>query len=116
MWVNGVGRAAADVDPRLREAVSRVNRGLLERQRAFTVEPTALDPPALGRLGEIAVPALVITGAHDQPSVIAGSAALADGLPHAEAVEIADTAHLPSLERPDELEAAILPFLERRAG
>jgi pimeloyl-ACP methyl ester carboxylesterase len=80
------------------------------------IEPDPLAPAASGRLAEVGAPTLVVTGEHDQPSVLAGSAAMAAGIADAEAVEIAGTAHLPSLERPDEFDAAVLPFLARHAG
>jgi 3-oxoadipate enol-lactonase len=116
-WVDGPQRDPEEVDPALREHARRMNYAALERedareQRDAAIEPTALDPPALERLDEVAAPVLVITGALDQPSVNAGAAAIAAGVPDARAVEIADTAHLPSLERPDEFDAAVLPFLE----
>jgi 3-oxoadipate enol-lactonase len=119
MWVDGPSRSPGDVDPAVREHVARMNRWALEReeaceQRGMAIEPSELDPPAVGRLGEVAAPTLVVTGALDQPSVNAGSAAIAAGVPGAEAVEIADTAHMPSLERPAEFERAALDFLGAR--
>ena len=53
----------------------------------------------------------MITGEHDQPSVTAGARALAEGT-GAELIEIAATAHVPSMERPAEFDAAVLPFLK----
>jgi pimeloyl-ACP methyl ester carboxylesterase len=120
MWVDGSGRGPEDVDASVREHVARMNRAALEREDALeranaVVEPDELDPPALGRLGELAMPLLAVTGALDQPSVLAGSAELARDT-GAETAEIPETAHVPSLERPDEFDAAVLPFLERHAS
>ena len=53
----------------------------------------------------------MITGEHDQPSVSAGARVLAEGT-GAELIEIAATAHVPSMERPAEFDAAVLPFLK----
>lgn len=114
MWVDGVGRPEP-ADPRVRAQVGALNAALLDRQQAFAVEPGELDPPAIGRLNEVEVPVLVVFGSYDQPSVIAGTRALAQGT-GAELVEIAGAAHLPSLERPREFGAAVLPFLERCAA
>jgi pimeloyl-ACP methyl ester carboxylesterase len=58
----------------------------------------------------------VVTGEHDQPSVLAGAAQMAAGVPGAEAVEIAGAAHLPSLEQPEALDSAVLPFLANNTG
>lgn len=110
MWVDGT-RGPLESDPRVRRRIERLNRELIERQGAFTAEPRGLEPPAIERLGELAMPLLVVTGAHDQPSVNAGAAALAEAT-GAEIAEIAETAHLPSLERPDAFDAAVLPFLK----
>lgn len=114
MWIDGVGRTEP-ADEQIRARVGALNAALLERQQHFEVDPGELDPPAIERLGEVAVPFLAMFGSHDQPSVIAGTRALAEGS-GAELVEIAGAAHLPSLERPDEFEAALLPFLERNAA
>lgn len=119
MWVDGPHREPDDVDPAVREHVARMNYAALERgeereRGGAEIEPSELDPPALDRLDEVRLPVLVVTGALDQPSVIAGATRIAAGIKGAEAIEIADTAHLPNLERPDEFDAAVLPFLEAR--
>jgi pimeloyl-ACP methyl ester carboxylesterase len=116
MWVDGAGREPGDVDPAVRGAFARMNLAALEREEAreragTEIEPLALDPPAIGRLGELRLPTLVVTGELDRPSVNAGAAALAAGVRDAQRVEIAATAHAPFLERPDEFDAAVLPFL-----
>ena len=115
MWLDGPHRPAGEVDRDVRRSVATVNRVLLERQAAFTVEPGELDPPAIDRLAELRCPSLVITSELDQPSVLAGGFELARKT-GAEHVEIAGAAHLPNLERPREFLAALLPFLERARG
>lgn len=112
IWVDGVGRDPADVDPEVRAAVGAVNRELLRRQAAFEVEPSEVEPPAAGRLGDLDIPLLVVTGAHDVPMVREAVPLIVEAT-GAEAVEIAGAAHLPALERPDEFAAAALPFLEK---
>jgi pimeloyl-ACP methyl ester carboxylesterase len=112
MWLDGPHRPTDSIDRDVRTAVASVNRVLLERQAAFTVEPGELVPPAIGRLHELRCPSLVITSELDQPSVLAGAFELASKT-GAEHVEIAGAAHLSMLERPREFLAALLPFLER---
>lgn len=111
IWVDGVGRERNHADPAVRAAVGAVNRELLIRQAALEHSPTDLDPPAVARLGELAMPLLVVTGVHDQPMVreAASATVAATG---AAAIEIEGAAHLPHLERPEEFVAAVLPFLE----
>ena len=115
MWLDGPFRAPDVVDRELRRAAASVNRVLLERQASFEIEPGDLQPPAVGRLGEVAVPTLVITGELDQPSVTAGSFEIARGT-GAEHVEIENAAHFPNLERPAEFNRALTDFLTRHLG
>jgi pimeloyl-ACP methyl ester carboxylesterase len=121
IWADGPGREPGAADPDFRARVGAMNRDVLRREEAReqadrVLEPDPLEPPALGRLAEVEAPTLVVTGEHDQPSVLTGSAAIAAGVPGAEAVKIAGAAHLPSLERPPAFEAAALPFLAKHAG
>jgi 3-oxoadipate enol-lactonase len=70
-----------------------------------------LVPDLDARLGEIAVPALVVVGALDHADIHAIAARLMDALPHAAHAEIPAAAHLPSLERPAAFDAVVAPFL-----
>ncbi len=112
MWLDGPFRAPDVVDREVRRAAATVNRVLLERQAGFEIEPGDLEPPAVGRLAEVAVPTLVITGELDQPSILGGSFEIARGT-GAEHVEIANAAHFPNLEHPREFNNALCDFLER---
>jgi 3-oxoadipate enol-lactonase len=111
MWLDGPFRAPDVVDREVRRAAATVNRVLLERQAAFEIEPGDLEPPALGRLGEVAVPTLVVTGELDQPSVLRGAFEIARGT-GAKHAEIANAAHFPNLEHPAEFNRALTGFLE----
>ena len=64
------------------------------------------------RLGEIAVPGLCVHGEHDRLTPPAVHEYLAEHLPDAELVEIADAAHLPFVERPEAFDAAVTAFVE----
>jgi len=57
------------------------------------------------------VPALVLVGQHDPSTPVAAAEALRDAIAGAQLVVIPDTLHVPMLERPDEIAAAILRFL-----
>ena len=113
MWLDGPFRAPNVVDREVRRSVATVNAILLERQSGFEIEPGELAPPAAERLSEVRVPTLVITGELDQPSILGGSFEIARGT-RAEHVEIAEAAHFPNLERPDEFNRALIDFLERK--
>jgi 3-oxoadipate enol-lactonase len=112
-WVVGMGRDPGQVDPALRR---RVRDMLLSAYAYGPADLEEADPPAAGRLGEIGVPTLVLVGEHDRPDMHAMAEALAGGIPGAERVVLAATAHLPSMERPDEFNRVVLEFLAELAG
>jgi 3-oxoadipate enol-lactonase len=114
VWVDGPRRSPDQVDPEVRARVAAVNRRLLERQAMLEPDEETLEPPAAERLADIRAPTLVITGALDQASVLAGSRAIAEAT-GADHLQIEAAGHLPNVERPDEFLAAIVPFLERHA-
>jgi pimeloyl-ACP methyl ester carboxylesterase len=68
-------------------------------------------PDTRHRLAEILTPALVVIGTADARGLVELSSQLADSLPNAELVELADTGHLPSMERPDEVNALLRKVL-----
>lgn len=73
-------------------------------------------PPVIDRLAEIAVPALVIVGEHDE-AYLRAAEVMAARLPAAESVTLAGAGHVVNLEATDAFNAAVLRFLERvRAG
>jgi len=74
-------------------------------------------PAVLDRLGQIAVPTLVVNGACDVVYVQQLAGELARGIPGARRVDLAGVGHLPSVERPEELDALLVSFLtEADAG
>ena len=64
------------------------------------------------RLGEIAVPTLAVYGEHDRLTPKRFHEYLAEHVPDAELVEIADAAHLPFVERPTAFDRAVSGFLD----
>ncbi|MEV4759116.1 alpha/beta hydrolase [Micromonospora sp. NPDC049559] len=112
-WVVGPDRQPTDVDPALLDFAREMDR------RTLAAEATAdnfamlrLDPPAIGRLGEIRVPVLVGAGAADVPDIsrladqIAAEVPVATRLP-----DVPDAGHLLPLERPASVNDALLTFL-----
>ncbi len=113
LWVDGQGRAAEGVDPAMRERVRAMNAAVLvnEAQGEQGVATDPLDPPALGRLGEIAVPTLVVVGTRDVPDMLENADLLTAQIPGTRKVVMADVAHLPPLEAPTEFNRLVLDFL-----
>lgn len=111
-WVDGPRRNVGDVDPAVRELVAKMQRRVFEISIGWDdVEEDELDPPALERLAEIRAPTLVLVGALDLDAIIDTAQRVAHGIPHARSVDWPDTAHLPSMERPDDFNTLLLDWL-----
>jgi 3-oxoadipate enol-lactonase len=115
LWIDGPNRSREQVDPKLRAAVTEMVLRSYERQQgaweAGADEEEVLDPPLGGRLGEVRCPTLVLVGEEDVADMRAIAAHLAESIDGARLVTVAGAAHLPSLERPDEVNALLLAFL-----
>lgn len=110
IWVDGVGRPEP-VDPGIRERVGTMNRRAWELALAATGEPAGLDPPAGLRLGELAVPTLVVAGAFDVPWMVESARRLAGSITGARFELLDGCAHLPPLERPEAFAALLASFV-----
>jgi pimeloyl-ACP methyl ester carboxylesterase len=100
-WVEGPHRSASQMDPTVRELVGRMQRRAFEVTADWDdIEEKELEPPALDRLGEITVPALILVGGLDLDTVHDAAGRLVSGIAKARRVDWPDVGHLPSLERP----------------
>jgi pimeloyl-ACP methyl ester carboxylesterase len=113
-WVDGPRRRPEDVDPEVRSLVGEMQRRAYELQ--LPVWETAEEEPLVGdlseRVGEVRAPTLVLVGEDDVPDMHEIADRLERELPNASRASIADTAHVPSLERPREFDQLVLPFLQ----
>jgi len=101
-----VGPAATDDT---RAAVGAMQRHNLEIQMAVADEPEPLRAEV--DLTAITAPALLVTGAHDLPDFHRVATGLAATLPGAQHVHLDWAGHLPSLERPADIDALLLASL-----
>ena len=107
-WVDGPHRAADEERSEIRALVAVMQRRAFELTADWDdVEEVELAPPAVDRLGELDVPALVLTGGLDLDAIGIAGEAVAAGIPGARREVWPDTAHLPSLERPDDFRALL---------
>lgn len=87
---------------------------VLDNWRVWTGDPTLrrrLDPPAIGRLSELAVPTLVLVGEADLIDTRAVADTLAACIGGARLVAVPETGHLINLEAPEEFGEAVDRFL-----
>ena len=105
-WADGPGQPAGRVDPELR---SRVHDWILSNYRAEKVdgEPQPLDPPAVGRLGDLRAQLLVMYGTLDDPGTSESMRHLAETVPGARLEVFAGAAHMMNLEQPERFNALL---------
>jgi 3-oxoadipate enol-lactonase len=108
-WDLGPSRDVDDVDPEFLQRAIELNVGAAHWDFAGLDQP--LDPPAVSRLHEIGVPALVVVGELDVTESKLGYELLMEGLPHAEGLRFADSAHLPSVERAEQFTSDLRAWL-----
>jgi 3-oxoadipate enol-lactonase len=102
-WVDGPKRDVGVVPSSVRDAVRRMQRRAFEVTAGWgDVDEFELDPPALDRLDEILAPTLVLVGGLDLDAIEVAARRVVEGIPNARRVDWPDTAHLPSMERPDD--------------
>ncbi|MGH2542657.1 MAG: alpha/beta fold hydrolase, partial [Ardenticatenaceae bacterium] len=114
IWVDGPFREPEQVDSLVRQHAAEMNRiPLANRTWAVAdAEPLdPLDPPAVKRLHELRVPALIVAGALDDPEILRAADWMASELEGTWKVIIPGSAHLPNMEKPREFNQAVLDFL-----
>lgn len=113
MWAVGPDREPDDLDPAfLRFAFEMNLRAVRGEATLDAVSSVALTPPAVGRLGEIEVPTLVMVGAADVAEMHRLADQITATVPRAQRVpDVPDAAHLLPLERPDLVNPILHDFL-----
>ena len=112
LWVIGVGRDEEELDPefvQLAYALNRVNS--VHRTEAPSSVP--LEPPACERLADLRMPVLATVGEFDLSYELAAQAFIVDAVAHAEGYVFSDTAHLPSVEHPEEFNSVLCGWLAK---
>lgn len=110
-WVVGAGRAPEHVDPAVRQAVFDMQRAAFAVALPHGFAPSGLTPPAIDRLSEIHVPALILIGDADTPGTQALARSAAAQISGARLVVRPDVGHMVTMERPHEIDALLRGFL-----
>ena len=110
LWVDGPRRPEGSAPAAVRDLVLDMN-GRALRSDFASAPHQELEPPAIGRLHEVAAPTLVIVGDEDLPPAAANANVITSKIPGSRTVVIKGAAHLPSLERPEDFNRVVLDFL-----
>jgi len=110
LWLDGPARDPSRIDPAYRRRAREIHKDNFSFT-LFAHPEQELKPPAIGRLREINCPTLVLVGDSDTPELMKLATRLAKEIPGARFVTIANAAHLPNLEHPDEFNALVDEFL-----
>jgi 3-oxoadipate enol-lactonase len=113
MWVDGPSRSPDDVDPELRRKVGEMQRRAIDiwREAGEEGEHEPLVEDWGERLGEIAVPTLVLVGDLDRAEMLEIADKLEAEIPNVRRSTIAGAAHVTNMEQPEEFDRLVLEFL-----
>lgn len=116
MWVDGPYRTPDQVPADLRRNVEAMQLQAFEIPTPDNAVWVRIEPPAIHRLDEIKVPALVVVGALDVPDFVELANHVAVTIPGAHLEVIPEVAHLSSMEAPGRFNEIVLNFLGAGQG
>jgi 3-oxoadipate enol-lactonase len=112
IWVDGPERTPQQVDPQVRQRMYELNLDNYRRAGNAEFPPTLpLEPPAIERLGEVAIPTCLIIGDKDVREMLGVMDILEQGIPGAKKVVMHGVAHALNVEKPEEFNRIVLDFL-----
>ena len=111
LWVVGPTREPETVSAHVRRRVREMNARVWELEEASGGRVT-MSPPAVSRLAEIQVPALVIAGQNDQSDILDVADRLAREIDGAENVIIENAAHMLTMEQPGRFSDVLIGFFK----
>lgn len=111
LWVDGPHRAVGEVSPHVREKVKEMQLAIFQKEVPDDVEEIGLNPPAIGRLGEIEVPVQVMVGDQDLNEKLDLAETLVSGISNCTKVIIPGAAHMLNMEKPQAFNRNVLDFL-----
>ncbi|RKR76138.1 alpha/beta fold hydrolase [Frondihabitans australicus] len=106
LWAVGPTRDVVEVDDHFLQLAYALNAENV-KQATVKARPLQIEPPAYDRTVDIEVPALFVIGEHDLAGEIAATEYLLSTVPDSTEARFPDSAHLPSVERPEEFARAL---------
>ncbi len=113
IWFDGMGRGPDQVNPVMRKLAVEMNRlALAHDAKKLGKQLPDVEINAVEQLHRLAVPLLAIVGEHDLPYLQAAADYMANKIPGARKVILADAAHLANIDQPVEFQRAVREFLK----
>ncbi|KAA0253783.1 MAG: alpha/beta fold hydrolase [Acidobacteria bacterium] len=106
-WLAGPHRTPAQVEP----AVWAKAREMALPNALTVAQGSELEPPAVGRLGEVKAPVLLVEGELDCEDIHLIARLVERRVPGTRRVVVPGVAHMPTMERPAEVNRLLLEFL-----
>jgi pimeloyl-ACP methyl ester carboxylesterase len=117
LWFDGPYRQPEQLNPGVRQRAAEMNLIPVRMNTWLAADShplNPLDPPAIGRLSAIHVPALIMAGALDHPEVLRAADVMTDAIKGAKKHIFSHSAHVPNMEEPEEFTQVVLSFLDGR--
>ncbi|NKB96896.1 MAG: alpha/beta fold hydrolase [Pseudomonadales bacterium] len=112
IWFDG-DRQSSDVDQTMRQLAYDMNLIALENDaRELGTRLPNSDTPAIDRLDELQIPVLAIVGDNDIPYMHAAAEAMSSKISNYQRVDIANAAHLPNMDQPEEFKRVLETFIQ----
>jgi 3-oxoadipate enol-lactonase len=111
LWVDGPQRSPEQVDSQVRNKVRQMQLAIFQKEIPDDVEEIDLDPPAIQRLSEMAVPTLILVGELDLEEKQSLAGRLVAEIREARQAVLPGVAHMLNMERPEQFNQAVLDFL-----
>jgi 3-oxoadipate enol-lactonase len=112
LWVDGPNRKPAPEREAIRQKIRQMNTAIFARAtEQDAAKAIGLTPPTIEPLQKIHVPILNIIGDEDVPDMATAADLLERAIPTAKMVNFPDTAHMVTMERPEEFNEIVLNFL-----
>lgn len=112
LWLDGPAMPEGRVEGSPRTLLLDMNSIVLRSPPVGTDTDITRIPPAFSRLSEITVPTLLIWGDLDFPHIQDRCRVVADAILSSSRLLLTGSAHLPSLDRPDDVSAAVMRFID----
>lgn len=113
LWLDGPLSDAGRVSGPVRDLFLDMSRIQLAHEKLTQEEEPE---PAIDAVGNITAPVLLVVGELDFPDIVDRHEDLSEEIENAFAIVLEDTAHFPSMERPDLFDPILFEFLEAVTG